>query len=183
MKTSSSIAILLAVSFCVLLTGCQQTTSGEYKISGEISKVEFEDLKILDSTPGLEIVTDKNKIYPWSDGKGILLSAPKEYEYVMYQVAVDDDTPRNVKIYGFKNPEYGRYRMAINDHATGKLIDFYGRRGERIEGFDLGTFRVIDGKIKVTFALVGTSAKSIGKRYGAAIDYMVITKDTDSKAY
>lgn len=177
MKISSPIFTVAAICFCFVLTGCPQQISGPYKISGDTCKVEFEDLTPYDKTDQLTIILDKSKEFPWSGGEGLVFSSTKNIEYVMYEIEVDDETPRNVKVFGFKNKDFGRYRMAINDRPTGKLIDFYGRKGQKVENFDLGTFPPKNGKIKITYALVGHNRKAQGQKFGAAFDYMIITKN------
>lgn len=176
MKITNALILSICISLLAAIAGCPQQKSGPYRISGDVSKVEFEDLNPYKVSPSLVIEPDKSDKYPWSGGKGLILSSPKNNEYVMYQIFVDDDTPRNIKFYGFKNSDYGRYRIAINDRPTGKLIEFNGYKGSVVDGFDFGTFAPKNGVIKVIFALVGSKIKYKGANFGAAFDYMVLTK-------
>ena len=176
MKITSKLATLAAISFCILLAGCPQQSSGPYKITNTQTKIEFEDITPSSQSSKLNIELDETTSYPWSEGKGLLFSSPKAVEYVIYQLAIDDDASYSIKFYGFKNRQYGRYRIAVNDKPTGKLIDFFGHRGQKIDGYDIGTYKAEKGIIKIAFALAGAHPRAQEPKYGAAFDYMTVTR-------
>lgn len=180
MKISITAATLISITLCFVIAGCPQAKSGT-KISDTQLKVEFENLTPIKLTDQLSIELDKTGFYPWSAGKGLLLSSPNIHEYVRYEINVGDDKPRNILFYGFRNKEYARFRMAVNDRPTGRVIDFYGSRGRAVDAFDIGTFTPKDGKLVITFVCVGKSHKAYGDDFGAAFDYLLLTTVPDNE--
>ena len=56
------------------------------------------------------------------------------------------------------------------------MVEFYGRKGARTTPVVLGTFKPKDGKLSIVLVCVGANPKSTGEKYGAGLDYMLITK-------
>ena len=169
--------IILAVCASVSILGCpQQKVAQSVNPDG---KVEFENLTPTVQTKAITSAVDDTESNAWSGGKGIILSSTKNNEYIAYEIPVDDGIARNVVFQGLKSPEFGRYRIAINERPTGKTIEFYGSKGIKTGHIDLGTFEPKNDKIRIVFALVGSNPKSRGQRFGAGLDYMLITKVTE----
>lgn len=175
MTKRSILLMSLLICICITSAGCLKENETEGVI-GKNGKVFFDKLTPVEKSAHMTWTFDKSKLYNWSTGKGTILSTTKTHEYVRYEVLVGDDEPRTIAFYGVQDGHFGRYRSAVNDKATGRMVEFYGKKGARTKPVVLGTFKPKDGKLSIVLVCVGANQKSTGERYGAGLDYMLITK-------
>ena len=175
MTKRTALLTSLMVCICIAAAGCPQQKDTAATI-GKNGKVVFNKILPIEKSAYITATIDKSKSYKWSTGKGTILSTEKTNQYVRYEVLVGDDEPRTITFYGVQDSHFCRYRSAVNEKATGKMVEFYGRKGARTTPVVLGTFKPKDGKLSIVFVCVGANPKSTGEKYGAGLDYILITK-------
>jgi hypothetical protein len=166
----------MTICICIAMTGCTQEKNGKEKLIDKSRKIEFDKLTPVDKSAKLEISVDKTASMNWSGGKGVITLPTKSHQFLIYEIPAVDDEPRTFTFHGIRSEEFGRYRSAINKRPTGRTVEFYGTKGSSTGPIELGTHKPKDGKFTVSFVVVGSNSLSIGNRYGAGFDYIVLSK-------
>jgi hypothetical protein len=163
----------ITICICIAMIGCPQEKKGNANLT---DKIEFDKLTPIDKSTKLEISVDKTASMNWSGAKGVIVSASKNHQYLIYEIPAEDDQARTFTFYGVRRKEFGRYRSSINNRATGRTIEFYGIKGSTTGPMELGTHKPKDGKFAISFVVVGSNTKSRGDKFGAGFDYLVLSK-------
>lgn len=147
-----------------------------FKIAGAI---EGEKMKILGQSEKFDIGTQAMEEFEgkWSGDEQLWIRPPKKNSWVDLELPVEADGAYEVTAYLTKARDYGIVRFSVNGNPIGKEIDCFEVNKVLATGpISLGEVNLKKGGARLRLEVVGTHANSVGLRYMAGLDCIVLKK-------
>jgi hypothetical protein len=147
-----------------------------YKIEGAI---EGEKMKVLATSGKFDIGPQDMTEFPgkWSGDSHLWIRPNEAGAWVDLELPVAEDGEYQLVAYLTKARDYGIVQFSLDGKKIGKEIDCFEPEKVLATGaIQLATLDLKKGKATLRLELVGTSAKSVGLRYMAGLDCIVLKK-------
>ena len=140
--------------------------------------VEAEALPVVGHTPELEIRVQDMRVFrgTWSNNAHLLFVGKKVGDFVEVEIPVKGTAPRRVTVYATKANDYGLLKFAVNGREAVTRFDGFAPDVSPSEPIPLGIFTPRDGKLVLRAELAGTNPRTVGLRYLAALDAVVVSE-------
>jgi D-arabinan exo alpha-(1,3)/(1,5)-arabinofuranosidase (non-reducing end) len=147
-----------------------------YKIEGAI---EAEKMKVAGTSGKFDIGPQDMSEFPgkWSGDSHLWIRPDKAGSWVDLELPVAEGGEYKVIAYLTKARDYGIVQFSLDGKKIGKEIDcFEPEKVVAMGAIELGTVELKKGKAMLRLELVGTNEKSVGLKYMAGLDCVVLKK-------
>ncbi|GAA5482485.1 glycoside hydrolase family 172 protein [Haloferula sargassicola] len=134
---------------------------------------DAELLRIVDQSDGL--VTEVQDMSPfgfdsWSRGAQLLVKASKKGDFVTMDLPAPNAGNHRIWVAATQAVDYGNLRFTINGSPSRAIHRGFAPEVRAAEPLDLGVFKPVDGRYRITAEVSGTSASSEGARFYFGLD-------------
>ena len=140
--------------------------------------VEAEALEVVGKSPGLEVRAQDMRDFrgTWSGNAHLLIAGKQAGDYVEVAIPVKGKAPRRLTVYATRANDYGILKFAVNGREVETRFDGYAPDVSPSGPIPLGVFSPHHGKLILRAELAGTNPRTLGVRYLAALDAVVVSE-------
>ena len=140
------------------------------------NSIEFENLEVASKSSALQVDRQNMLGFPdgvWSGGKQMTCFGGNVGDWIRLEIPVESNGTYNVKIHATKAADYGKVQFLLAGKKAG-VFDSYFAAVVNSGEINLGTTKVVDGKIVLEVKIIGKNASSLGYMFG--LDCAVVEK-------
>jgi hypothetical protein len=141
--------------------------------------IECESLHVVNRTAGVGVERQDQRPFKgkWSGDEQLLIRGKKVGDYVEVAIPADTAGPQRITLYATQANDYGILKFSVNGQAVADTFDGYAPEPVPSAPITLGVFTPKDGKLILHIELVGSNPKSIGSKYLAGLDAVVVSEN------